>query len=77
MPSLPARLGERSRDTLSSLKIKEKKKGIEIWALILNHSSAVLAHTTRKIKESLQGYFIFNVKVFIIYVVNTDFKIGK
>lgn len=76
---VPAKLEGRSRDTLPSLNIKEKNKGIEIWALILNHSSAVLVHTTRKIKESLRGYFIFNTsKVFIIiYTVDIDLIIGK
>lgn len=56
---------------------KKKKKGIEIWALILNHSSEVLAHNTRKIKESLQRCIIFNAsKVFIIiYTVDIDLKL--
>lgn len=50
VPSLPARLRGRREDTLSYL--KEKKRGTEIWALILNQGSAVLAHTTSKTKQA-------------------------
>ena len=52
VPSLPARLGGRRGDTLSLLKIEEKKRGTEIWALILNQGSAVLVHASSKTKQA-------------------------